>query len=102
MANPISPAHYQRGDIEPIDFIRSQGLNFNLGNAVKYIARAGYKDGESINADLTKAIFYLTHELNTIEKQKLRNGSGTGVSESIQRDRFSKPRYEDYAERLDC
>ena len=37
------PAYYQRGTINVWDFIRDQGLNFHLGNAIKYICRAGYK-----------------------------------------------------------
>lgn len=59
MAN--SPAHYTRGSIEVWDFIRDQGLNYHLGNAVKYISRAGYKDSKI--ADLKKAIHYLENEL---------------------------------------
>ena len=34
------PSHYTDGKIEVIDFIEDKGLNFNKGNAVKYIARA--------------------------------------------------------------
>ena len=57
-----SPAYYTRGSIEVWDFIRDQGLNYHLGNAVKYICRAGHKTGSSIE-DLTKAIHYLSNEL---------------------------------------
>ena len=39
-----NPSHYNSGKIEVIDFIEDQNLNFNLGNAVKYISRAGKKD----------------------------------------------------------
>ena len=39
------PSHYNAGRIEVIDFIEDQNLNFNLGNAVKYISRAGTKEG---------------------------------------------------------
>jgi len=56
-----SPAYYTRGSIEIWDFIRDQGLNYHLGNAVKYICRAGYKDSKA--ADLKKAIHYLENEL---------------------------------------
>ena len=38
------PAHYCYSKYEPKDVIREWGLNFNLGSAVKYIARAGRKD----------------------------------------------------------
>ena len=40
--NPINPTHYDRLSPEPKDVIRSWELNFNLGNAVKYVARAGH------------------------------------------------------------
>ncbi|QDP67891.1 MAG: hypothetical protein Unbinned8622contig1003_31 [Prokaryotic dsDNA virus sp.] len=56
-----SPAHYTRGSIEVWDFIRDQELNYHLGNAVKYICRAGYKDSKV--QDLKKAIHYLENEL---------------------------------------
>ena len=56
-----SPAHYTRGNIEVWDFIRDQELNYHLGNAIKYICRAGYKDSKV--DDLNKAIHYLENEL---------------------------------------
>jgi hypothetical protein len=38
------PSYYTRGTIEVWDFIRDQELNYFLGNAIKYICRAGFKD----------------------------------------------------------
>lgn len=58
--NASGPRYYRRGSIQVWDFIRDQGLNFHLGNAIKYICRAGYKD--SAIDDLTKAIHYLENE----------------------------------------
>ena len=55
------PSYYQRGSTDVWDFIREQGLNFHLGNAIKYICRAGYKDSKI--QDLEKAIHYLQNEL---------------------------------------
>nr|DAI31791.1 MAG TPA: nucelotide kinase [Caudoviricetes sp.] len=57
------PSHYNAGKIEVIDFIEDQNLNFNLGNAVKYISRAGKKDPVKFREDLEKAIWYLNREL---------------------------------------
>ena len=57
------PNHYQRGQIEVWDFISDQNLDYFLGNAIKYICRAGFKDGETRVDDLTKAIVYLTKAL---------------------------------------
>ena len=50
-----NPQHYRQGSIEPWDFIVSQNLNFLEGNIIKYVTRAGKKDGESRLDDLTKA-----------------------------------------------
>ena len=58
-----SPAHYTRGSIEVWDFIRDQQLNYHLGNAIKYICRAGYKSPDTKVDDLKKAIHYLENEL---------------------------------------
>ena len=63
------PHYYRRGSIEPWDFIRDQGLSFHLGNAIKYICRAGHKD--SYRDDLEKAIHYLTNELQHVSTQQL-------------------------------
>lgn len=62
-----TPTHYQ-GDIQPIDLINAQDLNFNLGNVVKYVCRAGRKDGESREKDLNKALDYISYELERISK----------------------------------
>ena len=60
--------HYCCGGIEAIDVIEAYGLNFALGNAVKYILRCGHKGGVTdAVADLEKARAYLTRE---IERRK--------------------------------
>ena len=61
MADPNGPKYYKRGSTDVWDFIREQQLNFHLGNAIKYICRAGYKDSKI--QDLEKAIHYLQNEL---------------------------------------
>ena len=64
--------------MEPWDFIRDQGLNYHLGCAIKYIARAGYKD-DSIK-DLEKAIHYLENELHHQQNESRRSfGIQTGL-----------------------
>lgn len=60
-ADNSGPQYYRRGQIEVWDFIYDQELNYFLGNAIKYICRAGYK--ESKEEDLKKAIHYLQKEL---------------------------------------
>lgn len=59
MSNKYDPAHYQQGSIQVWDFIVDQELDFLLGNVVKYVCRAGAKDGESRLDDLTKAAIYI-------------------------------------------
>ena len=61
-----TPTHYQ-GTIQPIDLINAQNLNFNLGNVVKYVCRAGKKQGENILSDLDKAKNYINYEIERIK-----------------------------------
>jgi len=61
------PDYYQRGNIEVWDFIRDQSLNYHLGNVIKYICRAGYKDNDL--KDLKKAAHYLLNEIENRTKQ---------------------------------
>ena len=65
------PAHYCYSNHEPKDVIRDWGLNFNLGNVVKYVARAGKKD--DILQDLEKAKMYLQFEIEAIEAERAQN-----------------------------
>jgi len=58
------PPHYKDGGIETIDFIEAKKLGFNLGNAIKYISRAG-KKGDALE-DLKKARWYLNREINNL------------------------------------
>jgi len=57
------PPHYTSGGIETIDFIEAKNLGYNLGNAIKYIARSG-KKGDALQ-DLQKAIWYLNREIRS-------------------------------------
>ena len=62
------PTHYNSGTIEVIDFIEDQKLSFHLGNAIKYIARAGKKDRAKVVEDLKKAIWYIERYIELLEK----------------------------------
>ena len=62
--DPVShPSHYTDGKIEVIDYIEDKKLGFHLGNAVKYISRAGKKDPNKYIEDLRKAIWYINREI---------------------------------------
>ena len=60
------PAHYKVGGIETIDFIEAKGLDYHLGNAVKYISRAAYKG--NYREDLEKAKWYLNRAISQIKE----------------------------------
>ena len=62
------PSHYCYSEYEPKDVIRAWELNFNLGSAVKYIARAGRKD--DILQELNKAKQFIEFEIEAIEKER--------------------------------
>ena len=78
-----SPAYYTRGSIEVWDFIRDQELNYHLGNAVKYICRAGFKNPHTKTEDLKKAIHYLENELQYTLSQHKSPGTSTTIPDSI-------------------
>lgn len=59
--NVNSPTHYNVGKIEVIEAIEDWKLNFNLGNAIKYIARCEHKENKK--QDLEKAKWYIEREL---------------------------------------
>ena len=62
------PAHYHASSgFEVIEIIEAWSLNFNRGNALKYLARAGRKDPASEAQDLKKALWYIERELKRLE-----------------------------------
>ncbi|MBN3027875.1 DUF3310 domain-containing protein [Ruthenibacterium lactatiformans] len=71
MSNTVEhPSHYNIGKYEVIDVINDWRLNFQLGNAIKYIARAGRKDPSKTVEDLEKAMFYIDYEINRLKESK--------------------------------
>ena len=69
------PSHYAEGrKYEPIDVIDDWGLDFSLGNAVKYISRAGRKtdsDQDLVDKtieDLEKSIWYINHKIDKLKE----------------------------------
>lgn len=57
------PSHYTDGKIEVIDYIEDKQLGFCLGNAIKYISRAGKKNEDKEIEDLQKAIWYINRRI---------------------------------------
>lgn len=65
--DPVNhPSYYTDGKIEVIDYIKDKGLGFCLGNAVKYISRAGKKDPEKEIEDLRKAAWYINSRIEEL------------------------------------
>lgn len=68
-SDPVNhPAHYTSdpSGIECIEITRHR--NFNIGNAIKYLWRAGRKDADAHVQDLQKAIFYINDEIARIRE----------------------------------
>ena len=63
------PSHYNMRKYEAIDVIEDWNLNFNLGNAVKYITRAGHKD--DIVQDLKKSLWYIDREIQRLKNKQM-------------------------------
>lgn len=65
--DPIKPNYYRRTikgvEIDVIDIIKAWGLGFLLGNTLKYILRAGQKEGNSKEQDLRKGIENINREI---------------------------------------
>ncbi|MCI1778801.1 MAG: DUF3310 domain-containing protein [Bacteroidales bacterium] len=74
--NVNHPKHYT-SDPSGVECIQiTRWRNFNVGNAIKYLWRAGLKDDPVLGhkaktiEDLRKAIFYIQDEISRLETQK--------------------------------
>ena len=72
MDNVNHPAHYGGADnaYEAIKVIEAWNLDFCLGNVVKYISRAGKKEGNSLIQDLEKAKWYLERRIQELKNEQ--------------------------------
>lgn len=69
MADMVNhPAHYTDGKIEVIEYIEDKKLGYCLGNAIKYISRAGKKDKSKEIEDLKKAAWYIARRIKELEE----------------------------------
>ena len=64
------PKHYRShpSGIEAIQV--TEHFNFNVGNAMKYLWRAGIKDPACEIQDLRKAVFYIEREILRLQQPK--------------------------------
>jgi len=56
MKNNIEPKHYTDMKISPLEYIKANNLEWNVGNVIKYVSRYKSKNGVE---DLRKAAWYL-------------------------------------------
>lgn len=64
------PSHYTDGNIEVIDYIEDKRLGYCLGNAIKYISRAGKKNKDKEIEDLQKAVWYINRRIQELESEQ--------------------------------
>jgi hypothetical protein len=67
MSDIVHPSHYNAGKIEVWDFTTDWNMDFLLGNVIKYVCRAGLKEGVNPLKDLRKAEQYLAKKIKVIE-----------------------------------
>jgi hypothetical protein len=87
----LHPSHYgwfrERFGTDLMDIVAE--FNFNRGNAIKYLVRAGHKGEYGIDCvdkeieDLNKAIVYLIHEVKRLEIRKIKDNSRTETNASV-------------------
>lgn len=85
VSNINQPSHYQGTGMCANDVIRAFNLNFALGNVVKYVLRAGRKEGVDSQEDLRKALWYLQDELQPARRSDL---EGLAAREVYSKDDF--------------
>ena len=81
-SNPLSPGHYSRFKIQPLDFIAENNLDFLQGNVIKYVCRYDAKNGLE---DLHKARVYLDKLTARVqaEQQKIRSVTISGEEKGV-------------------
>ena len=63
----INPSHYKQGEIEVIDFILDQKMDYLPASAIKYLCRYNHKHtGEGKIDDLRKARWFIEKLINTL------------------------------------
>ena len=83
-----SPAHYTA--YEGLEVIQlTEQMNFNRGNAVKYIARAGLKSYDTEIQDLKKALWYIRREIDRMEA-KVRAAEENAALDALRRKLMSQ------------
>lgn len=92
--SPINPAHY-RGHPSGIECIQvTEHYDFCIGNAIKYLWRAGLKGGhDTERQDLEKAIWYIRRKLASLERSERPSLQELAESLPSPRDSALEPSY---------
>ncbi len=93
------PNHYRNSVIQPIDIWRDWGLepDASVATCIKYLKRAGTKDGESTGDDYLKAIWFLVNAVtgqaqvadevvNVVKDYSLFDYAGSGATSKVDRE----------------
>ena len=62
----VHPEHYLPGPYEVYKILNAWNMNFNRGNAIKYLVRAGKKNTVDEIKDLRKAKQYIDYEIERL------------------------------------
>ena len=94
------PAHYTA--YEGLEIIQlTEQMNFNRGNAVKYIARAGLKSYETEILDLKKALWYIQREINRVETKRRTAGENEAL-DALRKKLMAAPKPKEFDEPEEC
>ena len=86
------PKHYAHpSGVECIDL--AEVMNFNLGNALKYLWRAGFKDSQPLATDLAKAAWYIRRHCEQIPSQSAFTGAEVASTRLPTREELVKKWY---------
>jgi hypothetical protein len=81
------PGYYMRNGLEAIDIIEEYRLNFSEGCIVKYLWRMGLKDGEVLEKDQRKALWYFDRESDRLFRMERGTFTSCGVAGTDDGDR---------------
>lgn len=72
MSDPVNHPDHYKWHPSGVECIRiTEHFNFNVGNAIKYLWRAGWKDSNTHIEDLEKAIWYIQNEIGLLKAKAL-------------------------------
>ena len=60
------PSHYNQGKVEVIEYIEDKDFCYHIGNAIKYLSRAGIKSPDKTVEDYRKAIWYINRKIELL------------------------------------